>query len=595
MICSAQWLTNLRNWAFGVLLAFVCAPVWSVDYFVSSAGSDSANGQAGVAMPDQGSVGPFATLAPLAKLDLQHGDRIFLACGQKFQGPVRISLKSKLPGVLAISSYGDCPANERPTVHGRVSLAAPLGSGLKAIKQEAPVVQVFSGDTPMVRARFPLESYLIFPASSVSAADRIPAHPALSGKDLSGSVLHARTQEWFIEEKKVVGADGQLESPLRYPLRPKAGAYLTGKAWMIGDDNGWAYDHHTRTLHVRNKTAAPMSVVHAGHLFQIEGRGAVSIKGIAFDAAGGDAINVKLDGVVDIDNVLITRAAGNGISVSGSRFAQIANSYIDDTALDGIFFAEVARVVVRHNVVSNAGLYLGPGPSLAAINAHRTQAATIEENEVLRSSYIGIRFSGDAHIRGNLVESACLSQSDCGAIYTWRRGQNDLRPPVEVSGNAVINVKGDTTVKFGVNDWFSGIYLDEWTREANVNGNLVVNAGQGIYLHNARNNVVENNYIFGARHKTFIEKDDASALIGNSPVAREIVNRFAGNVELNAKAKWVLQKKYTKTSKSSDGFEAIAGNAEKEQMTDNYFSALLGAASTGVNGTLFKLKFLYLK
>ena len=570
MIISAHQRVKQGVWFIGALLAFSCAPVWPTDYFVSAAGSDSSNGLAGIVRADQSGVGPFATLAPLSGRIFQHGDHIFLACGQRFQGPVRLTLKGTSPGVLAISRYGDCPGNERPTISGRVPLDTSPGSGLKAIKQVKPVVQVFSGELPLARARFPKEGYLIFPTGSGSAADRIPFHPALSGKDLSAGIAHARTQEWFIEEKQVVGAEGRLESPLRYPLRPKAGIYLTGKAWMIGEDIGWAYDDGSRTLYIRDKTSGPVSIVHTGHLFQVEGRGAVSVSGIAFDAAGGDAINVKLDGVVNIDDVLITRVAGNGISVAGSSFAQITRSHIEDTALDGIFFAEVARAVVRRNVASNVGLYLGPGPSLAAINAHRTQAATIEENTILRAAYIGIRFAGDARIRGNVVESACLSLSDCGAIYTWRRGQDDLRPPVEISGNAIVDVEGDTTVKFGVNDWFSGIYLDEWTRAASVYGNVIVNAGQGIYLHNARNNMVANNYILGARQKALVEKDDAQALVGTWFASREIGNKVVDNIDLKDRTSWSLHKTGIFNPGSNSRYQVVIGGAANHASSTTY-------------------------
>lgn len=566
------------------LLCYVCimglatmtgpGMAWATDYFISSMGSDTNNGQSGTVVPGKMGVGPFATLEPLSKLDLKHGDRIFLACGQEFLGPVRLRLNGKLPGMLEIGRYGDCPVDQRPTVHGRVPLTASF-RGMQAIKQATPVAQVFSGDSPLARARFPKQGYLLFPSETASTFDRIPPHPALLGRKLNGSVVHARTQEWYIERKRVVSETGNLESPLRYPLRPKAGLYLSGKSWMIGEDEGWAFDHASQTLNISTKRTNPITVVHEGHLLQIEGRGAVAIKGIAFDAAGTDAINLKVDGVVNISDVSITRAAGNGISIAGARFAQITHSYIEDTGLDGIFFAEVARAVVRNNVVTNAGLFLGPGPSLAAINAHRTDAATVEENQVRNAAYIGIRFSGDARIRGNIVESACLLLSDCGAIYTWRRGQHDQRSPVEVSGNVIIHVKGDTTVKFGVNDWFAGIYLDEWTRSANVSQNLVVNAGQGVYLHNARNNLVNDNFVIGARHKSFIEKDSAHALLVGQARNQEIPNVFTDNTALDKNTQWFLRRNRTEEAIAQD-LDFTRGNIDQSQLDNLHKRVVLG-------------------
>ncbi|MEN3372392.1 right-handed parallel beta-helix repeat-containing protein [Dechloromonas sp. ZS-1] len=506
---------------------------WSTDYYVTAKGSDMADGQSAVVKNQLGTSGPFATLRPLSQLTFQEGDRIFLACGERFQGPLRLSLQNKPTGTLTISQYGSCSTKERPVIHGR-SLVELEGSGraLRSIKMEGPVVQVFSGNSPIPRARFPESGYLILPENAISSNDRIPVIQSLRGKKLAGASVYARTQEWFIEEKTIVSEDGVIEGDFRYPLRPKSGFYLAGKAWMIGEGSGWAYDYDSKTLHVRTWSVEPIAVVLSGHLLQIEGKGSVSIKGVALDSAGGDAINLKLDGMVKIDDVLITRSVGNGVAVFGSPQVQITNSHIEDSGLDGIFFAEVAQALVNHNMVVNSGIYLGPRSSLAAINAHRTQSATINENEVLRSAYIGIRVAGDARVHGNIVKSACLFLSDCGAIYTWRRGSNDLRAPVVISRNTVIDVVGDTTVKFGVFDYFSGIYLDEWTRATTVRDNIVVNSGQGIYLHNARGNIVEGNYIFGARHLAIVEKDDAPELAGAEYVKPEVLNIFINNLEV---------------------------------------------------------------
>lgn len=559
----------------------------AADYYVSSQGRDDYDGLAPTA--GLGATGPFATLARLTKLNLQHGDRIFLACGQRFQGPVRLALNSTLPGVLTITRFGTCQSDDRPVIDGRVPLPATGGPGLKSLVTAEPVAQVFDGDMPLPRARFPANKYLVYPATVTSAIDRLPADPTLSGKDLAGAIVHARTQEWIIEERLVKTSAGQLDAPLQYPLRHKAGAYLTGKVWMIGAEDGWAYDRSSQTLHVRSKAELTGSLV--APLLQITGRGAVAISGLAFFAAGSDAINLKLDGVVNISEVAIRYAAENGIAIAGASFVQITNSTIQDTSRDGIFFAEVKRVVVRRNVVTNAGLYLGPSVSLAAINAHRTDAATIEENEVKRSAYIGIRFAGDARIRGNLVEASCLYLADCGAIYTWRRNAADIRPPVEVSGNAIVDVDGDTSVKFGVTDYFSGIYLDEWTRATTVVGNVIINAGQGVYLHNARGNVVEGNYVLGVRGVALPEKDDAPELLNPGSTRKEVPNRIGMNTLLKDPSEWshhrldLAAKRSTAKLRILTGLKLPGRPHQGAAATQDCRELTLGASSAAVNST----------
>ena len=73
----------------------------------------------------------------------------------------------------------------------------------------------------------------------------------------------------------------------------------------------------------------------------------------------------------------------------------------------------------------------------------------------------------------------------------------------------MLGAVGDSSVKFGVNDYFSGIYLDEWTRSAEVRGNLLVGVAQGIYLHNAFDNVVAGNLVLDARAHPVLELVDA--------------------------------------------------------------------------------------
>lgn len=489
-----------------VVLAFTLPlAALATDYFVSTSnGSDQFDGRKAEGV---GASGPFASVKPLQSLVLRHGDRVLFRCGDRFAGPLSLTLNSHDAGELTLGSYGDCTAKPKPTLDGRVPLAAAPTGQVQQFVEAAPIEQIFAGDLPLARARFPATGYLIVPERATPSKASLSPYAALIGRPLQGALLHARTEEWFIEERAVTGADGQLDTALQYPLRPKNGFYLTGKSWMIGDKNAWSYDANDRQLAVRATPGAVLSKVPSGHLFQISGRGSITIAGIDFDAAGGDAIYSRLDGVVSIKDVGIKRAVGNGIAIAGARNAFVVNSTISDVGLDAIFFAETKRVFIRRNRITNAGLYTGPRPSLAAINAHRTDSATIEENIVENSAYIGIRFSGDARIRQNYVSQSCLFLSDCAAIYTWRRNAQDRRPHSEVIGNLIDGAKGDTTVKLGVNDYFAGIYLDEFSNDVLVANNIVVDVNQGIYLHNAYTNEVRNN-IVRARAVTLLDAAD---------------------------------------------------------------------------------------
>lgn len=514
---------KLRHFFISALFYAASAlPVLATDYFVSTTlGSEKMDGRAGVV---NGMSGPFGNLKPLEFVQLRHGDRILLRCGDRFTGPLHLTLNSQASGELVISSFGPCTAENKPIIDGRIPLQVSASGQLQEFNTTTTTEQVFVGDKVLPKARYPANTYLILPTNTVPNTGVVSPALTLINRALAGAQLHARTQEWFVEERKIITAAGQLDTLLQYPLRPKVGVYLTGKAWMIEDQQAWSFDALEKKLTLRAKPNEVLTQVPTGHLLQVDGRGSVSVVGIDFDAAGGDAINTHLDGTVSIKDVGIRRASGNGIAIAGAKTAFVISSAINEVGLDGIFFAETKRVFVKRNRITKAGLYGGPRPSLAAINAHRTESATIEENIVENSSYIGIRFSGDARIRRNYVSQSCLFLSDCAAIYTWRRNATDRRPHSEVVGNFIDGAAGDTTVKLGVNDWFAGIYLDEFSNDILVDSNIIVGVNQGIYLHNAYNNEVRNNVV-RALKKTLIDAADKTTL----PLGESTVNTIQSN------------------------------------------------------------------
>ena len=450
----------------------------------------------------------------LARRVLTNGDRVLLQCGERY-GPLR--LRTQGGGTVRVEPVAACPAAQPPVFDGRHPLAGGRpgtevsvgNAGRLSFAQAEAVTQVFAGDQPVPRARHPANGYLLLDARTALVDAALPKDIALDPAMLAGATLTARTQEWLIEIRQVQSDGRRLDAPLRYPLRPKAGVFFTGKAWMLGIGTGWAHDRSTNTLTVQVAGADVLSVSVDEPLLQIQGSAGVAVRGVHFFAAGGNAVDIQSAGVVVVSDVVIKFAAGNAIAVAGARLAQVARVVVDASGGDGVFFAEVARAEVRDSTVLGAGLLHGAGPALAAINAHRTDAAVIERNRVARSGYIGIRVGGDALVQGNRIADSCISLSDCAAIYTWRRGRDDRRAPVRILGNLVLGAAGDTSVKFGVNDYFSGIYLDEWTRRTEVRGNLVAGVAQGIYLHNAFDNVVAGNVVLGARAQAVLELVDA--------------------------------------------------------------------------------------
>lgn len=478
--------------------------------------------------PAQGAGGGVAELA------VRPGDRVLLRCGERY-GPLHVSVRGTGAEPVRVGPAEACPGGQAPVIDGRRPLAWQViseagGSLLLKARPPTPAGLVFDGDRPLTRARYPAEGYQILPSAWAASDRQWAAGAAMAGTwapgELVGARLHARTQEWLIEEVDVADDAGRLSAALRYPLRPKVGVYFSGKAWMIGQQPGWAQDRADLGLWVRSRDSRNLSAALEEPLLRLSGAGQVEIHGIQFQAAGTDAIQARLEGELLVRDVSVRWAAANGLAVSGARRVRVLDSSFLATGRDAIFFAEVQQVEVRGNRVEEAGLLLGPGQALAAINAHRTDAALIEQNIVRRSAYHGIRFAGQAQVRRNVLIDTCLLLSDCGALYTWRRHADDRRAAAELSHNLVVGVRGDTSVKFGVNDWFAGIYLDDYSNNLRVHDNVVVDANQGIYLHNAWDIEVANNFV-RARQRGLVDKVDA----GRSLPHRSRDNTWRSNDE----------------------------------------------------------------
>lgn len=486
-----------------------CAATPMTYYVDSAAGRDDASGTS----MESGKNGPFKTLAKVSKLKLAPGDQVLLKCGQTFEGPLRIKVSDVgNEGSLKLGAYGsNCatPASY-PIITGAKSL--PIGtrlpSGLTQWNVNTPISHLLVNGKVVPAARYPARGYQVW-GKKGDEADGAAALRTLvpPDKDLSGARAWVRTQDWYLEERRITGKGNALalDKKFEYPIRKGVGIYLTGKPWMIGNEVSWAYDEDTRKLTARLPDQVhDVSIVAEEGLVEIEGRGDVSISRWHLVDAGGNAVYIHLDqAFAQIKDSVIERAGRNGVHIAGAMHAVVDNNVITDVGVDGILFTEGRRVFARGNVVRRAGLWGHPKSALAAINAHRTAKADIENNLIDGAAYVGIRFSGDARINRNIVLQSCQVLSDCGAIYTWRRDVNHVEPTCDVAHNTVIGVNGDTSVRYSEVDFFTGIYLDDFTRDVNVVDNVVVDSAQGIFVHNALHNKVIGNKVIGTRNETW--------------------------------------------------------------------------------------------
>lgn len=352
-------------------------------------------------------------------------------------------------------------------------------------------------------------SYLTTGADILAAAP-----PAIT----PGTGIRIRTNAWTISDRKIGAVSGSrlyLDSPTTYPIEKDWGYFLYGQRWMLDEPGEWHYDPATKTLYVwMPDNTVPGNRVSVGQApvgIEASLLSYIRIEGLAIQNVGTGVRMVAANNIV-LRNLAIFDTLGMGIEAPYSTDSGIENSQIVRSAGDAISAAHSGGSSTRFhaydNLIFDSGIPSRKGvitslplPARAAIEAGRS--ADIRGNRIYGAGYIGIWALADSVLSGNHVENACQVLDDCGAIYTSGANNNST-----IESNTVLNILGGLSGKPAIyTSQSQGIYLDELSSGVAVRGNTVVNASNGIQLHNAANNRIENNTLYNnRRHHVWLQE-----------------------------------------------------------------------------------------
>lgn len=330
------------------------------------------------------------------------------------------------------------------------------------------------------------------------------SHPAIA----PGTGIRIRTNPWTITDRKIASVSGSrltFDSPTTDPVEKDWGYFLYGQRWMLDEPGEWHYDASTKTLSVwMADNAAPGNRISVGQRavgVEASNRSHIRIENLSIQNVTTGVRMLKANNIL-LRNMNLFDTLGFGIDAMQSTDSGVENSQISRTGGDAIFtdgsairFHAYENLIFDSSIQSTNGVLTGlPGPSKAAIGAGRS--AIIRGNRIYGAGYIGIRPHDNSLVSGNHIENTCLVLDDCAAIYI--NGQNN---DSIIENNTVLRVVGGRAGKPAyLASQSQGIYLDDLTTGATVTGNTVVDADNGIQLHNAANNRVENNTLYGNRH-----------------------------------------------------------------------------------------------
>lgn len=368
-----------------------------------------------------------------------------------------------------------------------------------------------------------------------SGADvRLPSRTALT----PGTRIRIRTVSWKIDDRTIASIAGKrlnLDKPSSYPIRAGWGYYFYNQLWMLDEPGEYFHDVASDTLYVwMPDSAAPgdrISIGEVGAGVDIRNASYLTIDGIAVRNTQ-TGIRVRQANSIVLRNVIVEDVVGMGVDATDSTDCEISDSHFARTGSAAISGADGANSLrgfsILDNDISETGVRRNEGiisslpvPTGAAVKAG--YEALVSGNIIRTTGYNGVTPFDNSVVSDNYLEDSCLVLDDGGAIYLFRNN-NTL-----IEHNTVVHVAGSPVGAPDGSEFPSqGIYLDSLTSGASVTDNTIVDARDGIHLHNAYNNYIGNNTLYGNRHYGVFLQEDSHETRAEGDLYDNVVhaNRF---------------------------------------------------------------------
>jgi parallel beta-helix repeat protein len=359
---------------------------------------------------------------------------------------------------------------------------------------------------------------------------------SLSAATLIGSTINIRTRPWIIETNTITAFDpttalATIAGGTQFLATAGSGYILEGKDWMVDQAGEWAQNPGTGQVTAwlpdgMIPSNSPIEFSALPYGVQVTGRGNLLIEHLQIENAAQIGLSIRSVPNYQIRDLKIINSGEVGIQVqdvwgpliNSSTNGQINTTTVVGSGSMGIYLATGNGAAVTGNTIKDTGLGNRAAGSTSAINV-RSAAALIQRNSIINSAApaLTVDNEGGVQIMDNNIESACVRVSDCGGIYV--SGQTSSTVRSVIARNSVRTMRGNSDGSGGGSpNLVAGIYLDEYSNQFDVVGNMISDVGTGIYLHKAKNNIITGNRVWmafqsGIRGKS--ETDITDPLRGN--------------------------------------------------------------------------------
>ena len=356
---------------------------------------------------------------------------------------------------------------------------------------------------------------------------------------------------------------------LRTPLQADNPFYVVNLLEELDQPGEWCFDSEngrvyfwppTGKLEATDEVVVPMQ----RNLIDIDGASWVNISGLTFTETmdgdnfhhegmqgvgpmfpqanwqfGGDALHMKNAEHCTIEGNRFVAVGGNAVYLEGYNYRNaIHRNEISDAGANGIcllgtiekhpLFNRVEDNSIRHVGVLNkyvAGIFLG-------VSDGNIVGHNLMEDLPHHAINLSNNPWGRNIVEYNVIRRACQEIMDTGAINSWMEQTatpDSVRAGHIIRFNYIADAYGFQTTggKIGKGDseFTNGIYLDNYTSNCLVYGNVIVRCRNGIMIHAGRNNVIENNVIVNCWANYWI----IDAVTGSSPFYKDMVGFLSGN------------------------------------------------------------------
>ena len=258
----------------------------------------------------------------------------------------------------------------------------------------------------------------------------------------------------------------------------------------------------------------------------------------------GEAVHLKDTGHVTIERNRFRGLGGNAVYLEGgSNRTAIRHNEVADVGANGICIVGTRnRHPIDNRVSDNEIHHCGViNKYVAGVFLGLSDGNLIDHNAIHHVPHHGVNLGSNGPGRNiveyNDIRHSCMEIFDTGAINCWMDGLDPTGTYVlreaERAGHVIRfnciaetwGITQDEEGRLSVGRNTRGIYLDDYTSNCFVYGNIIIGAVVGIQCHGGRNNVVENNFLIDCI-SCGLRVVDGCALY---PAAGEMRNFMRGN------------------------------------------------------------------